>query len=202
VADLLLVHSPEMEMKFMAEGYGERREELMSSDFVLAGPPSDEAGIRDKTFPEAFSIIAKKQAQFVSRADNSGTYNLERRFWDEVGIKPSGNWYLQTGQGMGESLQIASEKQAYILSDYPTFYRLQPSLSLEVLSKDERYSNIYSAIVVKNKSGKINVAGAEALVDFLISEKVQKMIAGFGDVPGKQEGLFKALRLNDKDEDK
>jgi tungstate transport system substrate-binding protein len=202
VADLLLVHSAEMEREFMAEGYGERREELMSSDFVLAGLPSDEAEIRNKAFPEAFSMVARKQAPFVSRADNSGTHNLEMKVWAETGIKPSGSWYLQTGQGMGESLQIASEKQAYILTDYPTFHRLQPSLNLEVLTRDERFANVYSAIVVKNKSGKINVSGAEALADFLVSDKVQKMIAGFGADPERKEGLFKALRLNSKSEER
>ncbi|MDD8030676.1 MAG: substrate-binding domain-containing protein [Acidobacteriota bacterium] len=202
VADLLLVHSPDMEVKFMAEGYGERREELMSSDFVLVGPPSDKAGVRNKTFPEAFSLVAKKQTPFVSRADNSGTHNLEMKIWAEAGIEPSGNWYLQTGQGMGESLQIASEKQAYILSDYPTFHRLRSSLNLEVLTRDERFANVYSAIVVKNKSGRINASGAEALANFLISDKVQKMIVTFGaDFEGKA-GLFKALRLNGENEEK
>ncbi len=196
--DLILAHSPEQELKFMEEGYGRRREEFMSSDFIIAGPAADEAGVRGLNFPEAFSRIAARRALFVSRADNSGTHHTELNIWRLAGINPSGAWYLQTGQGMGESLLLASEKQAYILSDYPTFSRLRFSLNLEVLCHDDRFKNIYSAIVVENKSGRVNLAGAESLLNFLISERAQGIIANFSmetSGSGDNHPLFRALRL-------
>lgn len=197
--DLILAHSREQELKFVEEGWGRRREELMSSDFIIAGAAADEAGIRGLEFIEAFPRIAGRRALFVSRADNSGTHNLELKIWQLAGINPSGPWYLQTGQGMGESLLVASEKQAYILSDYPTFCRLRSGLKLEVLSRDENFKNVYSAIVVENKSGRVNLDGAERLMNFLISKKAQEIIADFRiDTSGLKDNypLFRALRLD------
>lgn len=198
-ADLLLVHAPEVEKKFMEAGYGERREEIMTSEFVIAGPASDPAQIRGKSFPEAFSAIARLQMSFISRGDNSGTHFLEKKIWTEAGINPSGKWYFQVGQGMAESLRIASEKQAYIFSDYPTFHQLRSKLQLEVLTRDPAYKNIYSAIIVKNRDGQVNVAGARALTDFLVSEKAQKLIYEFGAQPGKDLRLFHPLRIGLKE---
>lgn len=195
VADVLLVHAPDLEAKFMQEGFGSRREEFMLSEMVIAGPAADEANIRGKSFVEAFSRIASAKRPFVSRADKSGTHHLEMKIWETAGINPSGDWYLQTGQGMGESLLIASERQAYILTDYPTFKKLGPKLKLEALTHDARYRNIYSVITIKNLSGKINTAGAEALVNFLISEKAQKMISEFGRKGPEDKSIFTALRL-------
>jgi len=208
IADLILVHAPELEEKFMDSGFGERREEIMSSEFVVAGPSSDPADIRDKSFPEAFRRIARHQATFISRGDNSGTHFLEKKIWAESRIEPTGNWYYQTGQGMGESLRIASEKNAYILTDYPTFYRLVNRLDPEVLARDVRHQNIYSAITVQNLNGKINEAGAKALADFLISEQCQELIWDFGSeqtgcsgradnagMSNKKIRLFQPLRL-------
>lgn len=194
-ADLLLVHAPEAEKEFMGKGYGQRREEFMTSDFVIAGPLSDRAQIKGLGFAEAFSRIAAGRFPFVSRADNSGTHNLERQVWAEAGIRPAGNWYLETGQGMAESLRIASEKQAYILTDYPTFYRLGSRLSLEVLSRDESFKNVYSVILVKNMSGRINEAGAGAFMDFLLSEEAQLLIGNFGRDSKTGRPLFQALRI-------
>lgn len=193
-ADLLLVHAPELEKKFMEEGYGKSRKEFMTGDFVLAGPSSDPAQIRGLGFVEAFSRIASGQLPFISRADNSGTHDLEMKIWAETGIRPSGRWYLETGQGMAESLRIASEKQAYILTDYPTFYRLGRRLNLEVLSRDEKYKNVYSAIVVKNKSGQVNEAGAMAFIDFLFSKEAQTLIDEFDRDLRTGKSLFQALR--------
>ncbi|MDI6846105.1 MAG: substrate-binding domain-containing protein [Candidatus Saccharicenans sp.] len=197
--DLILAHSPEQEVKFMEEGYGRRREEFMSSDFIIAGPEKDEAGIRGLGLVEAFSRIAGRQALFVSRADNSGTHNLELKIWRLAGINPSGSWYLQTGQGMGESLLMASEKQAYILTDYPTFCRLRSVLKLAVLTRDKDFKNIYSAIVVGGKSSRINLEGAESLMRFLLSPEAQDIIANFRiNSSGSDESypLFRALRLD------
>ncbi|MGQ9801179.1 MAG: substrate-binding domain-containing protein [Candidatus Saccharicenans sp.] len=195
VADLLLVHAPDLESRFMEEGFGLRREEFMASDMVIAGPASDEASLRGKSLTEAFSGIASARHPFVSRADKSGTHHLEMKIWEASGINPSGDWYLQTGQGMAESLRIASEKQAYILTDYPTFRKVRAGLNLEILTRDEQHKNIYSAISVRDLTGKINTTGAEALVNFLISEKAQKIIAEFGRTRPEDEPLFAALRL-------
>ena len=206
-ADVLLVHAPELEEKFMAEGYGEERREIMSSDFILAGPPADPAGIKAKTFPEAFQLIAAAQQPFISRADNSGTHNLEKRIWREIGLEPHGSWYIEAGQGMGECLLIASEKRAYILSDFPTFYKMSKKgrLELAVLTSDDNYKNIYSVITLKKRGGRLNEAGARAFSDFLVSPATQQLIRDFGQEPGslttdKNEtefpGLFKPLRLN------
>jgi len=199
VADLLLVHAAELEKKFMAAGCGDRREEIMASEFVIVGPASDPALIRGKSFPEAFSAIARLQMSFISRGDNSGTHFLEKKIWTEAGINPSGKWYFQVGQGMAESLRIGSEKQAYILSDYPTFHQLGSKLQLEVLTRDPACKNIYSAIMVKNRNGQVNVAGARALADFLVSEKAQKLIYEFGGEPAENLRLFQPLRLSLKE---
>ncbi len=194
-ADLLLAHSPEQELKFMQDGYGRSREEFMASDFIIAGPSADEARIRGQGFVEAFTRIARRPALFISRADNSGTHNLEMKIWRLAGINPSGAWYFQTGQGMGESLRLASEKQAYILTDYPTFVRLRRGLQLEILCQDSEFKNVYSAITVENKSGRVNSTGAEALLHFLISEKAQRIIAEFKTEAGESSPLFKPLKL-------
>mgnify|MGYP000875648322 CR=1 FL=1 len=205
-ADVLLVHAPELEEKFMAEGYGEKRLEIMSSDFILAGPPADPAGIKAKTFPEAFQLIAAEQQPFISRADNSGTHNLEKRIWREIGLEPHGSWYIEAGQGMGECLLIASEKRAYILSDFPTFYKISKKgrLELAVLTSDDNYKNIYSVITLKNPGGRLNEAGARAFSDFLVSPAAQQLIRDFGQEPGSSAadqnetefpGLFTPLRL-------
>lgn len=197
-ADLLLVHSPDLEKKFMEDGYGQRREEFMTAEFVMAGPSSDRAKIKGLGFVEAFSRISSAEFPFVSRSDNSGTHKLEMKIWAEAGVKPAGSWYLQTGQGMGESLRIASEKQAYILTDYPTFYRFKSSLNLEVLGRDEKYKNVYSAIAVKNRTGRINAAGAEALIKFLLSEEARVLIDRFGLDSETGQPLFQALRPGDE----
>ncbi len=197
-ADLLLVHSPDLEKKFMAGGYGQRREEFMTAELVMAGPASDQAKIRGLGFVEAFSRISSGRFPFVSRADNSGTHNLEMKIWTEAGVKPEGSWYLKTGQGMGESLRIASEKQAYILADYPTFYRLKSSLNLEVLGRDEKNKNVYSAVAVRNRSGRINAAGAEAFINFLLSEEARVLIDRFGRDSETGRPLFQTLRPKDE----
>ena len=110
-ADVLLVHSPKAEEKFMAEGHGSSREPVMHNDFVLVGPPDDPAHIgAAQQAAEAMRLIAQQQALFASRADDSGTHAKELSLWAEAGIKPSGSWYIETGQGMGETLTIASQK--------------------------------------------------------------------------------------------
>jgi len=192
-ADILLVHAPELENQFMSLGYGLRREELLTSGFILLGPANDPARVQGLSFPQALTRIAQSKAFFVSRGDNSGTHFLERKLWEEVGLKPVGKWYLQTGQGMAETLFIASEKQAYLLADYPAYARLRTVLKLKVLCRDENYPNIYSVILVKTRNNQSQREAAERLVEFLLSPEAKRIIGAFGQENNEMEGLFRLI---------
>lgn len=193
-ADLLLVHSPELEADFMAGNYGLRREEFMASDFALVGPGGDPASVKGLSFPEALARIARLRYPFISRGDKSGTHLLETKIWRELGLRPSGAWYWQTGQGMAQTLRVASEKQAYTLTDYPTFHQLRTVLQLTVLSKDQNYQNIYSAIVPRKARNRGNENGGERLLEFLLSSEARQVIISFGSKDGEKEFLFRLIR--------
>lgn len=177
-ADLLLVHAPELEKKLVAEGYGCNRGAVMHNDFIIVGPKEDPAGIVGEKDPaKALEKIMEKKAEWVSRADRSGTNVKELELWKAGGLAPSGDWYIQTGQGMGASLRIASERRAYTLSDRGTFYATT-NLELKILMEgDPMLFNPYHVIEVKGKH--INVSGAKALARFLVSPRIQKMIGEF-----------------------
>ena len=182
-ADVLLVHAPPEEEKFMSEGHGTKRRPFMYNDFVLVGPPSDPAKIaKAKSAVEALRNIAASQTLFLSRGDNSGTHILEKGLWADAGIQPSGTWHQQSGQGMGQTLVIASEKKAYTLSDRGTYLSLKKRIELGVLFKgDPKLLNIYSVILVNpQKSPKINTTGAQAFLDFMLSPEALKVIQTFG----------------------
>ena len=178
-ADVLLVHSPDAEEQFMADGYGSDRNAVMHNDFVVVGPPADPAGVADADgAAEALSRIAQHKAPFASRADDSGTYAKEMSLWEAAGVDPAGSWYVETGQGMGATLTIANQKQAYTLSDRSTFLAtsgLQSEIEFEG-SGDLR--NNYSVIVVDHEG--INTACAEEFSGWIRKEKVQEQIAEFG----------------------
>jgi len=181
-ADVLIVHSPADEEKFMAAGLGKDRKELMTNDFVLVGPLADPAGIRGRPVLEALRAIFEKRTVFLSRSDNSGTDKQERSLWKRAGLEPKGNWYLETGQGMAETLRIASEKAGYTLTDRGTFLSLTGRLDLRVLVEgDKDLLNVYHVITVNPKRfPETNISGAEALMDFLLSPAVQAFIGQFG----------------------
>ena len=185
-ADVLLVHSPEAEKGFMAQGFGVNRKLVMHNDFLILGPASDPARIRGaKTSAEAFRRIARAGALFLSRGDNSGTDAKEKGLWKAAGIKPAGQkWFQQTGLGMGETLNVASEKQAYLLSDRGTYLSLEKKrrLGLAILVAGEpKLLNIYHVIEVNPvKWPKVNGAGAKAFSDFMVSRKTQETIGAFG----------------------
>ncbi len=182
-ADVLLVHAPEAEEAFMAAGHGLDREYVMYNDFIIVGPPDDPAGVRGLTDAVvALRRIARAQTLWISRGDDSGTHKKETSLWSEAGITPEGTWYQESGQGMGATLLIASEKQAYTLTDRGTFLRLSPSLSLDVLVEgDPRLYNVYHVIVVNpEKHPQVNVDGARAFADFLTSPQVQDIIRSYG----------------------
>jgi tungstate transport system substrate-binding protein len=181
-ADVLLVHSPMDEEKFMKDGYGAVRKDVMYNDFVLIGPKSDPAGIKGSSVTEAMKKIAQKKAIFVSRADDSGTHKKEKKLWEKAGINPSGNWYIQTGQGMGETLRIADQKEGYVLTDRGTYLATKKSLSLVILvEKDKDLLNPYGVIAVsKKKFAKVKYTEALRFVNWMTSYKTQKFISTFG----------------------
>jgi tungstate transport system substrate-binding protein len=183
-ADVLLVHSPEAEKAFMAEGAGSSRRLVMHNDFVLVGPAADPARIKGaKTSAEALQHIAKSGALFVSRGDNSGTHAKENTLWKASGIKPDGQkWYQQTGLGMGQTLNVAAEKKGYTLTDRATYLALKKGLGLEILVEgDAKLLNIYHVIELNTtRWPKVNAAGGKAFADFMVSRKAQELIGRFG----------------------
>jgi tungstate transport system substrate-binding protein len=183
-ADVLLVHSPEDEEAFVNEGFGVHRRIVMHNDFVLVGPPGDGAKVKgEKSIAVAFKKIASAGAVFVSRADKSGTHVKELAIWKEAGADPGGqSWYLETGTGMGQTLSVASEKDAYTLSDRGTYLALKKNLHLVVLVEgDATLLNVYHVIQVNTeKFPAVNGEGAKALADFIVSGEAQGVIGTFG----------------------
>ncbi|GFP27773.1 tungstate transport system substrate-binding protein [Candidatus Hakubella thermalkaliphila] len=182
-ADVLLVHAREAEDKFMAEGFGAVRKDVMHNDFVLIGLVSDPAGIRGlESARDAFQSIAGLKSLFISRGDDSGTYKKELQIWKEAGITPQGEWYIESGQGMGETIRIADEKGAYILSDRGTYLSLKDTIRLEVLVEgDEILFNPYGVIAVNpEKFPHVNFQGAMEFIEFITSVEGQNIIKNFG----------------------
>ncbi len=183
-ADVLLVHSPDAEKKFMAEGYGINRRLVMHNDFIIVGPPGDPANIKAmKSSVDSFKKIASVKALFLSRGDNSGTHAKEKSIWKAAGINPEvEKWYQQTGLGMGQTLSVAAEKKGYTLADRGTYLAMKRNLGFDVLVEgDAILLNIYHVIEVNpSKWPKVNNAGARAFADFMVSKETQDIIKTFG----------------------
>ena len=182
-ADVLLVHAPASEEELMDKGFGFSRDLIMHNDFIIVGPADDPAGVKDsEKTADAFAKIAEAKAPFASRADDSGTHKKELALWKTAAITPEGDWYLQTGQGMGDTLKIASEKFGYTLTDRATYLSLKDTLELEILFEgDPILLNIYHVIVVNpDKWLKVNLEGAKAFAAFLLSPETQALIGEFG----------------------
>lgn len=183
-ADVLLVHSPDAEKKFLADGNGTVRQLVMHNDFVIVGPADDPAGIQPaKSAAGAFKMIAGKKALFMSRGDKSGTHAKEKKIWAEAGINPEGaSWYQQTGLGMGQTLAVAAEKKAYTLADRGTYLALRKNLGIPVLCQgDKILLNVYHVIEVSAQQWpKVNAAGAKAFAAFMVAAETQKRIGSFG----------------------
>jgi tungstate transport system substrate-binding protein len=183
-ADVLLVHSPAAEKKFVAEGGGIERTIVMHNDYIIVGPPADPATIKgSKTTPEAFKKIAAAGGLFVSRGDNSGTNAKEKDIWKTAGINPEGQkWYQQTGLGMGQTLNVAAEKKGYTLADRGTWLSLQQKLGLPILMEgDPILLNVYHVIqVTPARWPKVNADGAKAFSGFMVSAETQGIIKTFG----------------------
>lgn len=183
-ADVLLVHSPDAEKKFMAAGDGTNRMLVMHNDFVIVGHDEDPAKIKAvKSACEGFKKIATSEALFISRSDNSGTDAKEKSIWKSAGINPEGQkWYLQTGLGMGQTLSVAAEKRAYTLTDRGTYLALQKNLGLPIfIEGDSILLNVYHVITVNPvKWPKVNAKGGKVFAEFMVSKKIQKIIKTFG----------------------
>lgn len=183
-ADVLLVHAPASEKALMDAGFGKDRFLVMHNDFIIVGPANDPAGIKGKiTAAEAFQKVADAGSNFVTRGDDSGTHKMELSLWEKTTADPAGQgWYVEAGQNMGVTLTIASEKQAYTLTDRATYLANKESLDLEILVEgDPALLNVYHVITVNpEKWPKSNYEGALAFANFTIDPETQKAIGEFG----------------------
>ena len=193
-ADVLLVHSPAQELAFMQTGKGLNRRSFASNSFIIVGPPSDPAGIANMTPENAFTTILLKGTNktaniyFISRGDGSGTQTAEMNIWKKAGynytlnVEKSGLWYIEAGKGMGETLQMASDKGAYTLSDEGTFLAYKSNLTLvPLITKGSSLLNIYSVMAVYNDKQPVEkIQMANNFINFLISPQTQADIGAFG----------------------
>lgn len=180
--DVVLVHARADEDKFVAAGFGDQRYSVMYNDFIFVGPEEDAAKVKDtQTTSDALTKIAETKSPFVSRGDDSGTHKMEKKLWEKAGIKPAGEWYREAGQGMGEVLQMSSELKAYTLTDRGTWLAMMDKLPLKiVLEGDKTLLNPYGIIAVsQQRYPDTNHAGAQALIDWLISPEGQTAIGNF-----------------------
>ena len=186
--DVVFVHARNLEDKFVADGFGVNRRNVMYNDFVLIGTSSDPAGVKGaKSAAEAFSLIAAKNAVFISRGDESGTHQKEKEIWKGAGLTPKGGWYVEAGQGMGEVITMATEKQGYTLADRGTYIAYKKKSDLVLLYEgDKTLFNPYGVIAVNPKRHPhVKYDLAMKLVDFLTSKEGQGTIADF-KVNGEQ----------------
>lgn len=180
--DVVFVHAPQAEMKFVAAGFGIDRKPVMHNDFVLVGPVSDPANVSAAASAvEAMQKIGQNQAEFISRGDDSGTHKKERQLWQSAGIEPAGNWYVSAGQGMGAVLKITDEKQAYSLADRGTYIAFEDKVALKVVfSGDPLLFNPYHIMAVNpEKHPHVNYRLAKQYIDFVVSERGQQIITDF-----------------------
>ena len=201
-ADVTLAHAPGLEKKYVDEGKMSNRRLVMYNDFIVIGPPDDPARI--KGLPralDAFKRIAESQSRFVSRGDKSGTHTLELALWKQAGIEPKGAWYIESGQGMGQTLGIANDRRAYALTDRATFLAFQKRVDLPILvEKDRPLLNIYSVMEVNPANGpRVNARGGKAFADFMLAPETQAVIKSFG-VDKYGQALFVPV-AGKKDED-
>ena len=183
-ADVVLAHAPENEKQFVESGAGIDRRLVMYNDFILVGPSTTASSVRDKPdVLDALRTIATGKATFISRGDNSGTHQLEQKLWEAAGITPQQqSWYVESGSGMGQTLQIADQRQAYTLTDRATYLAARQRLALVVAFEgDPLLINIYHAIAVNpERFTQVNGAGAQALIQFLLAPQTQQLIGEFG----------------------
>ena len=186
--DVVLVHARAAEDKFVADGHGVNRRDVMYNDFILVGSQEDPLALRgSRDIIAAFRKLGEGQAKFISRGDNSGTDQMEKAYWKEAGVAPKGAWFVSAGLGMGEVLTMAGEMKAYTLSDRATFGAYRAKTGLEILVQgDPKMFNPYGIIAVSPKKyPDINYDGAMKLIEWITSPEGQGLIAGF-KVNGEQ----------------
>jgi tungstate transport system substrate-binding protein len=197
-SDVVMVHARSLEDEFMREGYGVNRRDLMFNDFVVVGPESDPAGIEGSdSATAAFTAIAESESAFVSRGDNSGTHTKELAIWEQASADPGGDWYRETGSGMGEALNTANEEGAYTLSDRGTFLSRDDDLVILVQGPieggPELLSNPYGIIAVNPAvHDSVNYDLAMAYIGYVTSPQAQELIDGYR-ANGKQLFFPRAL---------
>ncbi|NPV60798.1 MAG: solute-binding protein [Actinobacteria bacterium] len=188
--DVMLVHSPSAEEQMVAEGYAVDRRAVMHNDFLIVGPASDPAGVKGAaSAAEAFAAIYGARSRFISRGDESGTHTKELSIWKKAGIEPQGEWYVESGKGMGDTLRIASEDGAYTLADRGTYLSMKDELDLEVLCEGDPalFNNYHVMNVNPEKWPDVNYEGAKAFNDFCVSAEAQEFLDEFGvDEYGQQ----------------
>jgi tungstate transport system substrate-binding protein len=182
-ADVTLCHAPSLERKYVAEGKMQDRRLVMYNDFLVVGPEADPAKIKgDKSVVAALKKIAGAGARFVSRGDKSGTHILEQNLWKEAGLTPATPWYIESGQGMGATLGIANDRQAYTLTDRATLLAFSKRVDLKPMVEHDRLLlNIYSVMEVNPANGpRVNAAGGKAFAAFILAPETQAVIKTFG----------------------
>jgi tungstate transport system substrate-binding protein len=190
-ADVVFVHAKAQEEKFLSEGFGVKRYDVMYNDFVLVGPKSDPAGVKGTTdITAAFEAIRAKKAPFVSRGDRSGTHSAELKLWKAAGIdidKAKGEWYRDIGQGMGAALNTASAMNAYVLSDRGTWLSFKNRGDLEIVVEgDKRLFNQYGVMLVNpEKFPTVKADLGQSFIDYLVSDEGQKAISEY-KIDGQQ----------------
>jgi tungstate transport system substrate-binding protein len=193
--DVTLVHARELEDKFVAEGWGIDRRDVMYNDFIVVGPDSDPAKIKgSKDVIDAFKRIAGANVRFISRGDNSGTDVMEKGYWTQAATKPQGASYVSAGLGMGEVLNMASEMRAYTLTDRATYgaYKAKTGLAI-VVEGDKRMVNPYGIIAVNPaRHPGVNYKGAKQLIEWITSAEGQAKIASFK--PSGEQLFFPSAR--------
>ena len=180
--DVVMVHARPAEERFVAAGHGVGRREIMYNDFIIVGPRDDPAGIAGtSSVATALRRIAASESRFVSRGDDSGTHKKELALWELAGTRPAGAWYLEAGQGMGKVLQIASELEAYTMTDRGTWLAHQGHLGLAIVVQgDPPLFNPYGVIAVNpQRHAHVNYTGATAFIDWLASKEGQEMIGAY-----------------------
>lgn len=193
-ADVLLVHAPASEKAVVDAGDAINYKRVMYNDFILVGPKDNPAGVSGDDIKAAFKKLADSKATFVSRGDDSGTHKKELGIWTADNIKPAGDWYVSTGQGMGQTLQVAAEKKGYVLTDRATWLAQAKNLdTLQIVVEGGKdLMNIYHVMQVNpEKHDKINSKDAEKFVEFMVNSKTQDVIESFGKKEYGQSLFYK-----------
>ena len=183
--DVLLVHAKSAEEKFIADGYGAERFDVMYNDFIFVGPPADPADVRNSQLAiDGMQKIAQSKSVFLSRGDNSGTHKKELSLWKMAGVNPdpsSGSWYRETGSGMGATLNVGVEMNAYVMTDRGTWISFGNKQDFKIIfSGDKNLFNQYGVIMVNpDRCEKVNVVAAQTFIDWILSARGQRFIANY-----------------------